>query len=526
MNSNVFKELVWIVVFLIFGFFWVDRMMPGGQNDQLVNGAICLALVIAGIIAKNRFETMRPQLSVFISILILSCAFIAVFYAWNIGYFAYLEHFDYRENIFRPALHIPRTPFYGHPFSFNYSAEDLPNNLPTIISALLFAVGLFFVRNQLSRLPRNPLFYTSLVLLILGLNWNESLLETFSGTNCHYHSFGFGLENFQSVGDILKNFTTHSTDMGIHNNHYPPGNLIVLAIEKWYIPFFSKILVFSAVLVALIPLGKLMRSWNFTAETRTICYLVYAVSGSIMFFPEIAMSPLVLPIVVSGFYFIDRALFTSRIVFFSILFGVMMALFAFFSFSVFFFILFCAIYLLIELIRKRTNWKQLLVFGVISGGTFVSIFVLIDLLSGFNLVDCLLVAMKNEELQMDAKEGFDIIRYLMQSSANFIAYIGIISLPLIAVIVHGFRIRKQSVPSKVRTLTHALLITILVFSFSGQFFLEVERIWIFLTPFWLLVGGWFIAQWQKEHQVNLVYALITMMLLITVVLKVKIDFCY
>src|SRR6476659_2589959 len=80
-------------------------------------------------------------------------------------------------------------------------------------------------------------------------------------------------------------------------------------------------------------------------------------------------------------------------------------------------------------------------------------------------------------------------RYLIRSSGNIIAYLVFmfpISVLAIAGAIAAWRDRMQPY---VRALSAAAVATIFIAGFSGQFFLETERIWIFMAPALAIAAG-------------------------------------
>jgi hypothetical protein len=106
--------------------------------------------------------------------------------------------------------------------------------------------------------------------------------------------------------------------------------------------------------------------------------------------------------------------------------------------------------------------------------------------------------------------GFDEIRrYLLRSSGNLIAYLGSVAIPLVAFsafcLFSGHRKRPEA-PSYI--LCISVWLTMLVSAFSGLFFLETARIWIFFTPLLCALAAISLADFMNSGKYKRIVGLI------------------
>jgi hypothetical protein len=140
------------------------------------------------------------------------------------------------------------------------------------------------------------------------------------------------------------------------------------------------------------------------------------------------------------------------------------------------------------------------------------------LLTHFNLVACFITAVRGHEAQQ-GNGGFDnLTRYLLRSSGNIIAYLmSIIPLSILAglAMTRGLRRDKNSEPRLAMAMFVALGLTVLLAGFSGLFYAETERIWIFLTPAFALAAGYELARRRSAEGAEIVYLVFLLVLAIS-----------
>jgi hypothetical protein len=499
-------------------YYWYKGLAQESQQSQFLFTGFSLLLLVFALLFKKRLKEQNELIDPFISIIIISASFILLFYLWN-GFFLWYSHNNsYKGNIFRGAFVEFRAPFYDQ---LN-SKRNLLDHKPVMISCVIFLIFAFVWRKKWHNLKWTPILIGLIGLLILSFGWDQSLKDTFLANNGHYKTFASDLQNFDTIHYLLSHYTQKMGSLSVHNNHYPPGNLLLLKFEEMWWPYLSKSLIFIAALLALLPLSKLMKLWNFSKSEKLIVCISYGTSGAILFYPGIDMGPLMLPFVITGFYMMLKA-FQKRSIIYSIGFAFVLAIYTFFTFMALAFILFCMITVLYKIILKEINFKQVIEFSLISFLSFVLIYWIVYLTSNFNMLECFVSSLSNEKIQVDNSE-FNWARYLITSTGNILAYIGIIGIPAIGIIFHGFLNRNKSIPRHLKSFSYALITTILLLGFSNQFILEVERIWIFLTPFCLLISGWLLAQFYKEEKYDLVFTIIAVATVISASLGVSISY--
>jgi hypothetical protein len=122
--------------------------------------------------------------------------------------------------------------------------------------------------------------------------------------------------------------------------------------------------------------------------------------------------------------------------------------------------------------------------------TFAALFLLLYLITGFQLLDCLREALRNNSQQMS--NGFDnLFRYMLRSTGAILVYLTAAGFPqsflAFKAMIHSVKVKEDR--SWLKVLAVGMPICLMVSAFSGCFFLETERIWLFFTPFLVIPAG-------------------------------------
>ena len=187
---------------------------------------------------------------------------------------------------------------------------------------------------------------------------------------------------------------------------------------------------------------------------------------------------------------------------YSLLTGLSLALGMFMTYST----VVVGVFLCVVALLERKQFGQYLKVLLFAALGFISFYLLLYVLTGFRPIEALWAAIKKDEAGMGT--GYESIgRYFHLSFANLFAFLIGVGLPITAVwlrqIVSTIREWRQNthaagqgssgtrMPWILRleasdTFVIGFLITLLYFTFSTLFTMEVERIWIFMVPFFVI----------------------------------------
>ena len=179
---------------------------------------------------------------------------------------------------------------------------------------------------------------------------------------------------------------------------------------------------------------------------------------------------------------------------YSLLTGVSLALGMFMTYSTVVIGVFLCILTLMSLARLEStpdNWRGNFVQHVkvllVAGAGFVAFYLLLFVLTGFRPIEALWAAIKKDEAGMGT--GYEsVARYFHLSFANLFAFLIGVGIPITTVWIRhlGKTARAWRENGTIDTFVIGYVITLLFFTFSTLFTMEVERIWIFMVPFLII----------------------------------------
>ncbi|MDE0424947.1 glycosyltransferase family 39 protein [Candidatus Poribacteria bacterium] len=297
-----------------------------------------------------------------------------------------------------------------------------------------------------------------------------------------------------------------------HTRTHPPGGVLFL----W---FFSKIfgynlvsaslisIIFTA--LAVIPIYYLGERLYGTKVARYALLLFLITPNFVMFTGTSMDGPFsVFPILSVYLFYEARA----REVLpdqtwhefrpYSLLTGLSLALGMFMTYST----VVVGVFLCIIPLLERKRFVQYLKVLLFAAAGFVGFYLLLFVLTGFRPIEALVAAIAKDEMGMGT--GYESLsRYLHLSFANLFAFLIGVGLPITTVwlrqVVSAITEWRREALSSVQErydprtpwiLRHekldgfviGFLITLLFFTFSTLFTMEVERIWIFMVPFFVI----------------------------------------
>ncbi|HJX34505.1 MAG TPA: hypothetical protein VJ373_04945, partial [Desulfatiglandales bacterium] len=164
--------------------------------------------------------------------------------------------------------------------------------------------------------------------------------------------------------------------------------------------------------------------------------------------------------------------------------GLAIALGMFMTYATFFLGLFFGVVLLLSLVFNRSLFKQELIILIIAFFIFVTFYLVLFIMTGFNFFEALSLSIKQNQLMMG--KGYpSLIHYLQISLANLIIFLISVGVPLSVVwfrtcLISLKRFRDGGISD---FFVIGFMISLVLIAFSTLFSMEVERIWIFMVPF-------------------------------------------
>ena len=340
-----------------------------------------------------------------------------------------------------------------------------------------------------------------------------ALLEPYTRTSLEYYG---DVPRVDELGlrTFLRDYSkpeVYDTLSG-HSRTHPPGGVLFLWI-------FSKILGYNLVSASLvsilftaltvIPL-YLLGERLYGKQVARYALLLFLITPNFIMFTGTSMDgPFsVFPILSVYLFYEARARETvpnqkwHEFRPYSLLTGVSLALGMFMTYST----VIVGVFLCIVPLLERKWFVQYLKVLLFAGAGFIGFYLLLFLLTGFRPIEALLEAIKKDEMGMGT--GHESIgRYLHLSFANLFAFLIAVGIPITTVWLRQvvssiMEWRRNALSSeqgsyearipwilrheKIDAFVIGFLIILLFFSFSTLFTLEVERIWIFMVPFFVI----------------------------------------
>jgi hypothetical protein len=434
-----------------------------------------------GKVEKQAFKIETPYVS---EVLLFSFLLMALLIIWNYLFRLYLSEVDFTQDIFRPKFRNFHAPLYGYPRMPEPKQLFYP-----ILSAGLFLA--YMLRKGKGTIEGwgilTSVFFLILLSSSLALKDHVSRLADWMGS---YGAFTQGLDLFSDIPDLLRNYTSTMGQLGVHSKHYPPGIALLMRAEQlWNVKMLTRFMVMASGVGTIYVVRNTATLLGLPTAAAQLAVLFFILSPGILSYFTVDPAFIVLFPASLTFYFYVRGLMTGRVVC-AIAMGLFFSLYTFFSFSSGFLALLMGIFFLIAWRWGIVTLTEGLMQIGLSVAAFVSFYVLLYSLTGFQLIDCLREAIRNNTEQMSS--GFDdVFRYLLRSTGAILAYLTVTGFPqsffsarALLGAVKGRNNRNWS-----DVLAVAVPTCLLVSAFSGYFFLETERVWLFFTPILVISSG-------------------------------------
>jgi hypothetical protein len=515
--TNTLKS--WVPSFIAFLFillFWKQAMTI--QNESILYNVSGIALLI---IALSYYRPVRVYFSndqVYLVLLRSMAILTLCFLSWNSFFRNYSDNSDFKGNIFRGAFYDFQSPTYFH------FAHDPKITAVQLIAAVIFLIYIWGQKERLGEKIPDWKIIGIAVIVIFGYTYHNTISETFLSVNCHYATYAEDLNKYSGWRDLLHNYVSKMGSMSVHNNHYPPLTLLILKIGEDYFPYLLKVLVILSTVISIFGIRKIMSLFNCDELSKNLAGLLLLCTPAILYFPEIATDPITLPFALFSFYYLLRSV-KEKSAQYAILFALIFTVYLFITFSSIFFLAFACLYVLVLIWKKEAGFLPAIKTAAISVAGIISLVAAIQVLTGFSLKDCFIEGLAIEKRQMNSEAIVNVPRYLIISTGNILAYLLILGIPVIGIYTYGIFRAKQLFYGNLFYLLFVIPVTLLCYGFSGHFFLETERIWIFLSPFVFIICGVALADLYKKDRKHIL-TLLTSAAILTLLLKARLSQCF
>ena len=340
-----------------------------------------------------------------------------------------------------------------------------------------------------------------------------TLLEPYTRTSLEYYGDVPRVDEL-GIRRFLRDYSKPElfNELSGHTRTHPPGGVLFL----WHVSGLFGYNLISASLITIlftaltvIPIYRLAEMLYGQKVARYALLLFLVTPNFVMFTGTSMDGPFsVFPILSVYLFYIARERETipdqkwNEFRPYSLLTGLSLALGMFMTYST----VVVGVFLCVIALLERQRFGQYLKVLLFASAGFIGFYLLLFVLTGFRPIEALWAAIKKDEMGMGT--GYESVgRYFHLSFANLFAFLIGVGFPITTVwlrqLVSTIRDwRQDTLTAKEKTdeprrpwifrHEHAdtfvigFLITLLFFTFSTLFTMEVERIWIFMVPFFVI----------------------------------------
>ena len=470
--------------------FWIYTRISS-DSEQVLFLLIMISLAVASHLladsGRGNNAGQNPA-SIHSVLWINACILYGAATAWNHIFRNEILNKNYTGDIFRQIYWNYWAPLYGH--AEYPSMHDVV--LILVMAAFLYCAIKIYEKYRLTADPKTILLiiviFNLLFIVAFALTQGEARLFH----NIYdYKSFGMhgDLALFSSLRDVWEKWNVLMPGLHGRNPHYPPGNLFILKIEQIYqVPGLLKTLVITATLLCVPLLYYLGKILGFSNENALLTAALFATSASPTIFPTTSTATATMFFALVSYLGFFIAIKNQKIKG-AVLCGFSLALYCLMSFSVFIVGLSIFMIGLIYFYHYKEHRFNMVKMNVIIGLVFLGSLLLVYILTGFNAWLCLTQSIQGNSSIMTANPFDTPVRYLLRSTGNILAYSIFTGVVLASLAIAGY-INLSKATSDLRTFITGCLVTLIVAGFSGLFFMETERIWVFFTPFLAISATW------------------------------------
>jgi hypothetical protein len=299
------------------------------------------------------------------------------------------------------------------------------------------------------------------------------------------------IDRVGNVRDYFRDYVEQSASFPMHSRTHPPGAVLLLAALTRALgggPWAASLgaIGFSSLAVPLV--FWLGRSIGGPALGRRACAL-FVVTPSVVLFTATSMDGPFMVVLVATLWAFWRALQQTPLRM-GLLAGLLAAAAVLLTYSTALVLVFCALAWAATLCARPAGWRRLMLAGLAAVAGFVAAYFGLWLATGFDPVAMLRAAIAQDHRIMSGTRHESGARHLALAVGNLAAFGMGVGLPVLALWTRGVlraaRGARPIDPGSLGLFTLCGTATVLIGAVLPVYSLEVERIWMFLTPLALM----------------------------------------
>jgi len=511
----------------------------GKAADQKQDWVLGLAIgtAIASAVAYFVPSPMFPRKHGTLPLIVFGTAMLLIANVmWNRSFLDYTRRPDAPHNeVFRRAMRNFHAPVYGrYDNAIARSKDAAPpysyRTLPWVIVTSAVAIGWFtWARRRPLEKRWDAASFAVLCGFMLAMIVLFALCEPpgkpaqwaplrFTLQLSGYSEFASDIPAFTGVRDTLATYVEKMPKLNWYGQHYPPGNLILLTMEKQLgVPGLTKATVCLLTALTVLPLYLLAKELELDDVATSLTLLLFATTTGVLIYATLNTTSMVMFPGTTCLWLLVRALRRGDVPAMMLL-GVFYTVYLFLSFSASILGVFMALTTLLGWWSGAFRLRNVLLTGAVSLACLFATVLLVYVTTRFNLIACFITAIRGHQSQQ-GNEGFDDpMRWWLRSSGNIIAYtLSIVPLSILAISAAVWLVfaKPQADGERIkRSVFVATVATVLIAAFSGLFYVETERIWIFLTPPFALAAGYELTRRARREGPAMIYVVLFLVIAI------------
>ena len=576
-GNSPWQRVGYALVFVVVPLMLLALVLPpvrGKAADQKQDWVLGLAIAtaIASAVAYFVPSPLFPRKQSTLPLIVFGTAVLLIAsIMWNRAFLDYTRRPDSpRNEVFRRAMRNFHAPVYGrYDNSIARSKDAAPpysyRTLPWVIVTSGVALGWFaWARRRPLEKRWDAASFAVLCAFLLAMIVLFALCEPpgkpgqwaplrFTLQLSGYSEFASDIPAFDGVRDTLATYVQKMPDLNWYGQHYPPGNLVLLTIEKQLgVAGLTKAIVCLLTALTVVPLYLLVKELELDEAAASVTLLLFAMTHGVLIYATLNTTSMVMFPATMCLWLLVRSLRRGDVPAMMLL-GVSYTVYLFFSFSASILGVLMALTTLLGWWSGAFRLRNVLLTGAVSLACLFATILLLYLTTRFNLIACFITAVRGHQTQQ-GNEGFDsAMRWWLRSTGNIIAYtLSIVPLSILAVAALWRAwsaeppadrsgpdptpadgappaatldyaqpatvvapTREEEERAMRRALFTATITTVLIAGFSGLFYVETERIWIFLTPPFALAAGYELSRRAQREGRALIYVVIFLVIAIS-----------
>lgn len=462
-------------------FAW-SRIISVASRQHFIQSMLLLVVLSALFLGYQQLRKARRQHWPLALVWIALCLYFAALALWNQIYFEHIAHTGFADDVFRTALRTFQAPVYGVPKALTITGLG-----GALMFAALFLMALRWAVSHAAATCRVAMVFMTLELLaMVGFAWCAREGQ-WPDPRLIHGGFNAVLDQFSSPGALWSQWNAQMSQFHGNASHYPPGPAFIALLELRYdLPGLWMICSMLAVVLCIPPVLVLCADLALAPVVSVYAAAWLIASAASLSFTPVANAAPTAFLTLALLAALGRALRGRW--WFAALGGLALGCHGLYSFTAVFAALLGLAWLLAATaIGATTRVHALRCAAMLLLGS-LGLWLLVYVMTGFNLADCLAKAVTNNRASM-SRELFEVpSRYLLRSSGNLLAY-GAYLGPLAGLYALLGVWRAPRTGGAITAFACATAATVLLAGFSGSFFLETERIWMFFTPAVAIVAG-------------------------------------